>query len=80
MASERSKKDTSTKNKCYKELVNTTTPYEQSIAAKLEQVPFLRDSFEFKFHFSNGLIFGLISITVSSKFLFLSKISLNFFL
>ncbi|MEC5145876.1 hypothetical protein HBIMPC_19475 [Chitinophaga sp. 212800010-3] len=39
MASERSKKDTSTKNKCYKELVNTTTPYEQSIAAKLEQVP-----------------------------------------
>lgn len=39
MAFERSKKDPPTKNKCVKNLVNATTPYEQLIAAKLDQVP-----------------------------------------
>jgi hypothetical protein len=39
MAFERSKKNSSTKNKRYKNLVNTTTPYENLIAAKLDQIP-----------------------------------------
>lgn len=39
MAFERSKKNSSTKNNRYKKLVNTTTPYENLIAAKLEQIP-----------------------------------------
>lgn len=39
MAFERSKKKSSTKNKRYKNLVNNTTPYENLIAAKLDQIP-----------------------------------------
>lgn len=39
MAPERGKKNAATKNIRNKQLVNTTTPYEQLIAAKLEQVP-----------------------------------------
>ncbi|MGO4288989.1 hypothetical protein [Chitinophaga sp. RAB17] len=39
MAFERSKKNSSTKNNRYKKLVNTTTPYENLIAAKLDQIP-----------------------------------------
>lgn len=39
MAFERSKEDPSTKNISNRDSVNTTTPYEQLIAAKLDQVP-----------------------------------------
>ena len=39
MAFERSQKNPPTKNKCVKDLVNEITPYEQLIAAKLDQVP-----------------------------------------
>ncbi len=39
MASERSKEDPSTKNISNRNSVNTTTPYEQLIAAKLDQAP-----------------------------------------
>jgi hypothetical protein len=39
MAPERSKEDPSTKNKCVNQLVNELTPYEQLVAAKLDQVP-----------------------------------------
>ena len=39
MAFERSKEDPSTKNSSNRDGVNTTTPYEQLIAAKLDQVP-----------------------------------------